>query len=216
MTTVTITAGNLRRALRAAALFADNDEYGVPDLAAIHIEAGSGVLTATATDRYVLGHARTDADGALDVHGAGIQVRHAQMVIDMLDDIPGLAAVELTAPLGGPLRVKGVNVAVEVPTCYIPGTSKYRELFQKLDDAYPAGTSQMLIAPSLLKAIAGLEDIYPTSAGRWTFTDPLKPVRVEVGAHFVALLMPVKQNDQVAAAQWPVPVGIPDPAAIPA
>jgi hypothetical protein len=54
--TVTVLAGELRRALTATLAAAGTDD--IPLLAGVHLEAGRGVLTATSTDRYIAAHAR--------------------------------------------------------------------------------------------------------------------------------------------------------------
>ncbi|HEY6115023.1 MAG TPA: hypothetical protein VI172_03610, partial [Candidatus Dormibacteraeota bacterium] len=59
--TVQTTARDLATVLAATIPFAGHPEDGLPVIAAVQLAAGDGMLTASATDRYALGHARQQA-----------------------------------------------------------------------------------------------------------------------------------------------------------
>lgn len=91
--TATITAKALRLALRATRNFVDGED--MVGLHTIRIEAGGGVLTATATDRTAVGHVRRPAEG--DLAPIYLDNRACDLVVAGIANVPTDSVVSLAA-----------------------------------------------------------------------------------------------------------------------
>lgn len=194
--TVTITTGGLAQALGAVIPFASRDET-LPAVGAVQLHCLGDTLTATATDRYVIGHARQDATGTFDgprfLHWRDAQAlrkaisRHIAFVESAADLVTitvedgatnfafGRTRLAVTEPNGVKSAPDLGPIMAKLPTN--DGVSLQQ----------PIGLSRRVLRP-LLKAAKW----DPYNPMRWLPEDPGKPIRVEIGDWFVAAVMPVK------------------------
>lgn len=223
--TVTTTVGDLDRTLRLAACFADDpDSSPYAALSAVYLEAGGGILTATATDRYKVGHARTTATGDLPTKGALINVERVQWICDGLRDTPAGVPVHLGVDVStGGILADRLTIATDRLSITVPTVGKldwpgsqptrngwidYPQLFEPFNNAAPDTGKPVLLDPRIVGVLAKVGEVVPISCSRWTVIDPLKPIRVEVDNVLTILLMPIREY-RYAAEHWPIPVGLP-------
>lgn len=213
---VSVTAKHLARTLRIAIAFADPDGFGGTE--SVYLEAGNGLLTATATDRHILGHVRQTATGDWGGTGAIIGYDWADLLVEALDILPDNDPVELSLGHGGKrLRLAHPKLVVLVPnSSRAPGSPKqwvdYRALFAKVTDAQPGLSVPVSLDPALIARFADVRELLPALWGlsatpvRWTFVGEHAPVRIEIGDSFTGLIMPIRLRPQDDSG-WPVPVG---------
>jgi hypothetical protein len=220
MSTVTIAASELHALLAATIPFASRDDT-LPTICAVRIEAGNGVATATATDRYSLGHARKKADGELPP--VLLPVGQAERLATEVKGRQGEQLVELRfAPshLGDAITVHLGDMDWRITQA--PGADHYPDLTPILD---PSGYESVGIdgvvrlAPRLLARVYDAVGALDSEPARLYFRGDDKPLRAEVGDWFAALLMPVRHrqySDEHEAPAPIVPYALPDaPATLP-
>jgi hypothetical protein len=212
--TVTVTARDLARILGATVPFAADPDSGLPAIAAVQLHAGDGLLTATATDRYVLGYARTDATVTPTIrfvmrvedarslrkqlsqtmkqreHGAFLVVLSIDEQSErrgMTVDFEPYSFRYMEASTGSAPNLGEVLAANRVD----PGTSP---------SAGPIGIGARTLKP-FVKA-AQWTDMAPM---RWSQGDSMKPITVEMGDWFLGLIMP----SRIAEDAKPVSLAMP-------
>lgn len=213
-TTVRVTAAGLRRVLGAVRPFAA-DPGDLPGLDAVRIEAGSGRLTACATNRFVLGHAHAAADGTLPQ--VRVPVGHVDHIVQMAAGQDATAEVALT--------VDGDALTVDTPTASLRTVLAPGYVLPDLTPILDASDYEQVGVNGMVSFMPGIlavvhEALEPLGLGyegcRLYFRASDKPLRVEVGDWFVALLMPTRMADVEELAQPSVPYGLPDsPIALP-
>lgn len=208
----TVRAGDLRIALSALKRFAAH-EFDVPHLHAIRLEADTTSLVAVASDRYIAGHLRIDANGdPLPV--SVVPLAYAKTAAKLLDKLSSVDPVTLEqiADEGGDLclAMKAGELAVRMPLI----TSQYPDivkLFANADGPADETVSPFALYPRSLKAFAKAHELIdPTAHVRWTVLGPNRPVRIEIGHTFVGMAMP-----QRLASDWPdspARIGVTSPA----
>lgn len=220
--TAATTTSSLATILCATLPFASQD-YGLPALTSVRIEAGEKVITATTTDRYTIGHARREASGTLPpfLVDAGIAKTLLDALRWVIDDRGhGNDPVNIDVTDGLDRRIsfnfRGIGIsATEVPEA---GAFPHLSTIVSGTATQDAATLDGLAALSFhtihrlhaaMEFIDGLTD-WDSPPARWYFDGPTKPVRVEVGDWFLAVLMLVN----VRGSEPSVPFGIvqPDPA----
>lgn len=193
---VTTTIGRLARALRAAIPFAGRDAT-LPAIELVHLHCGGGTLTATATNRYILGHARIPATGALGhpryLHRSDARALRKDLNRRIAHRQDSAELVTLTEN-GDHLTVGYGDTTITYTTP--PGAGQAPHLARILtalvtNDTVgvlqPIGLNAHVIKPVL--KVARLERQKPM---RWLMTEPGQPSRVEIGDWFVAAVMPAK------------------------
>jgi hypothetical protein len=213
---VTTSAGDLSRALRAALLFAD-DADGWPTLSAVYVETSAGRLTATATNRYVLGRAFVSATGDLP-HGVLLDADDASLIATYLADVNKADLVTLrlleSHITGERVRVEHGERGFAIEAFDMSDRSSqtpwvdYPRVLARFEETAaqpaPGDVPAILLQPSVVAPVAALADVYAEEPARWTFLGELEPVRVELGKAFTAVLMPAKPSDQTRS-YWPQP-----------
>lgn len=213
--TVSVTASHLARSLRIALAFVEPEGFGGTE--SVYLEAGGGLLTATATDRHTLGHVRQTATGDWGGTGAIIGHRWADLLVQALDALADDDPVELSLGRGGKrLRLGHPNLVVLVPnTPWAIGSPKqwvdYRALFAKVEIAKPGLEAPVSLDPALIARFAYVHELLPVPWGtsavpiQWTFIGEHAPVRVDIGDSFTGLIMPIRLRPEDSAA-WPIPI----------
>lgn len=113
---VAVAAGDLARLLAVTLPATADPEMCMPELAAVHLAAGGGVLTATATDRYVAVHARARlATGVLDP--VLLVADDARELRKYLRDVDPQSAMTLTRRSDRSLLVEGAGETDAVCGC---------------------------------------------------------------------------------------------------
>ena len=199
-TTITVKAADLVRVLSDAIPFAGTDET-LPQLRAVLLEAVDGTLTATATNRYVMGHARTTCDG-----GFGGQVviglDDAKLIAKLFrPSAKSKAGPDVTVTAGGDVvrfaysSDGSLGVLPELGV----GVRRVNEEFPKYEDlltkmlakAKPAEGRPFGVAPHFLALFSRL----PLGHGEALHVHvhgEASPVVFEIPDRFVGLLMPVR------------------------
>ncbi|HEY0643682.1 MAG TPA: hypothetical protein VGD39_09705 [Nocardioides sp.] len=204
---VTTTTGNLATILGSTLPFTSRgEEWDHPGISGVQIHAGGGVIAATATNRYVLGHARKAASGELP-RGFFLLKNDATLVRETLSSViekrrasGDLVTITVTFDADTPARI-----AIDFCTITIrldAGTPiKQIEDLDSLLAMLPAPHDLALSDPCLVApyAIAPLTEAAEWSKMggrnvplRWSFAGPHKPARVEIEDWFVAAVMPIK------------------------
>jgi hypothetical protein len=216
--TVTVTAAGLCRIIGDALPFACKDPY-LPTIHGVCLEAAGGILSATATDRYALGHSRTDCGGDL-VGQLVISLADARLIAKLFRPAKRNTAgpdVTITAADGtarfaysddgslGLVAELGIGVR-SVSNDFINYTSL---LNRPGDDAEPADGKAYGFRPDLLARFArvyrGSADtpmrVFPGSATKITW--------VEIGEQFIGGIMPARivENGKDRPAKPTVPLG---------
>lgn len=208
---LTVTARELDTACRAVLPFTDRDEC-VLVTSLIRVEARGGTFTATATDRYVVGHAHgVTIDGVLPatlldgwvLKQALRTIRHAHGRHTLGDVTVTIGLEETpatdTSPAGtvAALTTDRIRYAVTVVECGWPDLGP---LFATPMTGLtgPIGINPRVLAP-FLRAQKILGELM-----RLRFGGETAPVRIEIGDRFVGLLMPCEHptgswNDEPAA-----------------
>ncbi|WP_288797860.1 hypothetical protein [uncultured Arsenicicoccus sp.] len=207
--TVTIAHADLHRLLNAASLFAD-DGMSLPILNTVKLATVDGHLTATATNRYILGHVRVrpeDIKGRLE---ALLPVASAAAIRATFKAPPrGLEADHnLTLTVGAKgLTVKGptwptraYKDPVNITATYPLQPGKYPDIERiipdalKPDDEQPAGDP--LLNPRLVATVVKAASII--APGDATLLAVNGPTRATVWATYnrdlVAAVMPARIN----------------------
>ncbi|MFF0823020.1 hypothetical protein ACFYUR_21885 [Micromonospora haikouensis] len=211
--TTTISTSNLAQALRAVTPCASRD-ITLPDLCVVQLQAAPGLLTATATDRYVIGHARQAATGALSrpryLHRRDAKNLRDELVSYMEDRESGLDPVTIAEHDDDCLRVTFGPVTMH---CVEPSVGKFPDVAAVLATLPTEPTAEGLHAPvslshRVLRPLLKAAEADPYNPPRLLFDGPRKPVRVEIGNWFIGAAMPVKLRGD----EQPVPVEMPAPA----
>ncbi|MGW1059319.1 hypothetical protein [Micromonospora rubida] len=209
---VTITASGLAQALGATVPFTSRD-VTLPAICAVELRAADGVLTATATDRYVIGHARQAATGALSMprylHRRDAKSLRNQLLAHMEHRETGTDPVTITEHDD---RLTFAFEPITMSFVQPEGVDNFPDLGAILA-AMPARDAEGLHTPvglshRVLHPLTKACTWDKFSPPRWTFDGPRKPVRVEIGDWFIAALMPVSLSGD----EQPVSVDMPAPA----
>lgn len=218
---LTVTGSDLVTVLWAAMPFAGRDDT-LPALSCIRMEARDKAITATATDRYTIGHARASATGGL-ARPVLISRRDAKNIIRVLRrsrDDERIDLVEVTVTQADSHiqpKVTFATNAVSVTVDDHSRTFQYPDLKTIMDALATAGTASLdgmvAVDPRHFRALLKVQRL--AGAGhpcRFYFGGARKPVRVEFGDWFVGAIMPTKISDQYLSATGNVPFGFPPPA----
>ncbi|MFI2667890.1 hypothetical protein [Micromonospora carbonacea] len=206
---VTISTSNLAQALRAVTPFASRD-VTLPGLCVVQLQAAPGILTATATDRYSIGHARQAATGALSrpryLHRRDAKNLRDELDAYMEDRESGLDPVTITEH-DDYLRVTFDPVTMH---CVEPDAGKFPDVGAVLATLPVVAAAEGLHAPvslshRVLRPLLKAAEADPYNPPRLLFDGPRKPVRVEIGDWFIGAIMPVKLRGD----EQPVPVEMP-------
>ncbi|WP_329013108.1 hypothetical protein OG271_03815 [Micromonospora rifamycinica] len=212
MSQITTTTGSLAKILGAVTPFVSRD-VTLPALNCVQLRAADGVLAASGTDRYVIGHARQPATGQPTgpLHLARWDAKRLRRELTAFIEDRETAADEATITQGGEfltVTFRGVTMHLRQAE-----GKNYPDL-EKILSALPTHDAEGLHAPvglthRVIRPLLKAAELDPFSSPRWTFDGPRKPVRVEIGDWFIAVLMPVKlQGDE-----QPVSVEMPGHAA---
>jgi hypothetical protein len=209
--TATTTVQDLINILAIVKPFTDG--YSHPILGTVRIEAGGGIITATATNRAVAAHARAKATGALPP--THLRTKNVAGMIDALKpfvdadlnvylDADGDSLVELAVEDGKfEITVGRIRAKVDVHA------SAHWPDMGAIFAGAPVPEGSLLHGPVTvsLEWCAKLQELQSQNAPvRLSFDGPGRPIRVEMGDWFVALIMPMKAK----VADYPtVPFGLP-------
>lgn len=208
---VTITTGRLAQALGSVVPFASRD-VTLPSVCAVQLHCAVGVLTASATDRYVIGHARQAATGAFTrprlLHwrdARALRKALSRFIRDQGSSADLVAITEGDASLT--LKFGYVTLHMDEPEG-AKNAPNLEPILAKLptnDTAgiqTPIGLSRRVVKP-LLKAARWA----PCDPMRWLLAEPGKPFRVEIGDWFVAAVMPValRGDEKNVSVEMPQP-----------
>lgn len=208
------TASALRIVLGATAPFAAAVGYGLPAIEAVQLAAGNGLLTAAATNRYVIGYARrrtqtdTPVQFLLNVsHADAIRKALARSLKERGRDFPVLLFVSVE----GSRRCISVDFEphmMRFEECH--GASSAPDLKKIIDEAVqpgatpapgPVGLNPSAFKP-LIKAAKYVDEGTPM---RWSFGDEMKPARVELDDWFIGLVMPVRLSERQKPVECVIP-----------
>lgn len=208
MSTVTVKAEVLVRTLSNVVPFADTGRDAYAAISVVHVEAGNGVITATATDRFTMGHARGEANGAMG--GTSIRLPDVKRILDTLKGAAKADAYAILTLSGETPETQTLTVA-----CDVLGTSvtvapefeafpRYRRLFPTEHEVNLTVSAAFNAAYMARFAKVKVDRGVPM---RIVHASPQKPMVVEIGDSFVGIIMPVKN-----AGESIVPIGLPDAA----
>lgn len=209
-TGVTVASCDLRRVLRDALPFTGDD----PPLDTVCLEAVAGTFSATATDRYTLGHSRAACTGEFGQRA--VITRHTARAIKRMlpcGPTPHAAGQKVTLTLdGNALRLRtGTDDSRSTASLLGPLSlttfPDYPTILKKFTDNEPG--RPLGFTPRFLARFAKVAERYEASLRIFTH-DPTSPVLVEAGDTFVGVIMPVKLPGTVTGPS--VPIGHPAPA----
>lgn len=205
----TTSVSDLIRALTATVRFTDRDSY--PGLACVRIEAGSGTLVATGSNRYVAAHGRIKATGELPA--TFVPAEHISTVLGALngvrdrDRITGNRTLVEVAVVDGAMRITADGATLTVPA--------RRDVVwpDAVDAAFASGATRdnsaldgpITLDPKWLHQIHAVTDNVLEEPAVLSFGGPRGMIRVEVGDWFVAMVMPMRS----LPSSKPVPFGVP-------
>lgn len=212
---LTIPAANLVRVLHDALPFAGTDT-DLPQISAVYIEAAGGVFTVTATNRYVLGHARTTCDGGLPAPLL-ISADDARLIAQLFrpnrrsvtgptvtiitDEHVARFAYADSDSLG---LLPELGVAVRLRHIAFP---KYQHLLTRRSKADWDGSTAIGFNPRLLNLFGKVTDANQHHL-RMFLNGPTRATVVEIGEDFIGIVMPVKIAHDGQEAKTPtVPIG---------
>jgi hypothetical protein len=201
--TVTIPAADLVRIINDVLPFAARDD-SLPMITAVYLETADGKLTATATDRYTMGHSRADCAGSLPKSGALIRYSDAVLITRLFKPARKRGSTVPQVSLTLESAVKEADPVLRVATADTLGVvhelgiglstvgapfPKYQDIFAKIE--LPEQNSPIAFNQHYLARFAKV-------AGQWG--EPLRffpgsPVSasiVEIGEDFVGLIMAVR------------------------
>lgn len=180
-------------------------EYDHPVFETVRVEAGRGVITATASNRYAVAHARGEASGTLtalhiDRHG----VAELAYALEAVGEEHRLVSIYLGA--AGQVTFAGWGSHVTVPVHAGDGWPAGLSALFAATGTAGAPTGQVCVNPQHIAAMAPLRERRGgRHALRLSFTGSDKPVRAEIGDWFTALIMPLVGGSPRAT----VPFGLP-------
>lgn len=209
--TVTITAADLVRTIDNVLPFTNRDET-LPMLCAVFLETADGKLTATATDRYTLGHARADCTGSLPKEGVLIRRADAMLITRLFRPARRRAGHSLMAQVSLTLEPAkgGDNKILRVATADTLGLVRelgigistmdvqfvgYRGLINKLES--PAENQPVGLNPQYLARFARVAAEYSGEPLRFFSGGPASGSIIEIGENFLGLIMAVRCADGV-------------------
>jgi len=215
MTTLTIELHELRWLLSAALPFAAKDLSAFPSLEAVRLETRGGYVTATATDRYVVGMARVKAKGAKGFE-ALIRAKDVRHILATFKNRRGVfSTVNLGVTPGKPGSVT-VGLADGLFAGAVDLTARYELVdgdFPKLGKIFrewkPSTKPVGAFNPAYLAKFANVtrehRDPVQVSIGVRTSKvageDPTSgPALVQAGDYFLGAIMPVRGAGVDAAA----------------
>jgi hypothetical protein len=198
--TATCTVQTLRTVLRAALAATDRESF--TGGAQVHLHAGDGRICATATDRYVVSHARLAADGQLAP--VLIHREDATLILRLLDDTsPNQATIgRVGSRPDSPLYVRcgDRRLVFDVGRLSTWPSSAIANLTKILPDRTGPGHSPVAVNPHHLERLVAA--IRPRAAGALRiYTGPHpQPVRLEIGDWWLGVIMPV--SDRHLTGTW--------------
>jgi hypothetical protein len=194
---VTMTTGCLAAALGATIPFAYPD-VSIPSLHGVQVHAGGGLFTATATDRYVIGHAQRSATGSLPRRYL-LHVANAQRLLDSLTkymDIRESRAdrVTITPTDDQGLRFEFSDVALTLTEpSYVDTIPNLSTPLASLPTNDANGIGMPIgVGPNVLRPLLEAAAWEPFEPLRWLFGGPHSAFRVEIAEWFVAAVMPTR------------------------
>lgn len=221
--TVTVKASHLARILNDVLPFASRDVL-LPMINGVCLEAADGVMSATATDRYCLVHARTDATG----HLGRIVVRLADAIMlarlfktNRRAGDPGITvasdgsiarfAHDDTEEIGA---VPSIGIGIRLPAVEFPD---YVKIFGGATrEKKPVGVDRAIGLNLALMAKFAKVSGDGMPARVFTY-GPNKTLAVEIGSGFTGMIMPVRLGDDTQLQRRPetlapvVPIGHSEP-----
>jgi hypothetical protein len=213
--TVTIKASDLVRVLSNALPFAMRG-IDLPQLAGVCIEAQDGVFTATATDRYVFGHARTTCTGSLDGQ-AILRLADVETLLSLYrPSFKGRGKVSPTISVSAEQKgehrilrfaldeVETFDVAAELGIGFRTVKAefpKYVGIFDKTRSKKVGLDRGIALDPTKLAKFARVNHSLSDPMRVYVY-GPSSAVIIEFGDYFVGMIMPVRLGD---AAHEPKP-----------
>ncbi|MFG1776643.1 hypothetical protein ACGFIG_09465 [Micromonospora sp. NPDC049048] len=194
-TTVTITTGRLAQALGSVVPFASRD-VTLPSVCAVQLHCAEGVLTASATNRYVIGHARQPATGAFTrprlLHWRDARALRKALSRFMRDQGSSADLVAITeADASLTVKFGYVTLSLDEPEG-AKGAPDLGPILAKLPTNDTAGVQAPIgISRRVVKPVLKAARWAPCDPMRWLMAEPGKPFRVDIGDWFVAAVMPV-------------------------
>lgn len=214
MSTITIDLNDLRALLNRVIPFAESGKYGLPVLESIHLQARGDYLIASATDRYVLGIARTKVEAPAEFD-ALVKLRDIKHILTTFKSRKGIITkVTLTregsAPDGATLTVTladGLFADADDLTAkygLVDGEfPKLHELFTKWEAPTEPGATGY--NPAYLARFAHVADNrnepVKVTPGAMATTGGSKSFAtiVQAGDYFLGAIMPVHLADDFAS-----------------
>lgn len=190
VTTVSLAARDFLALVTDAALFASTDEFR-PALCHIRLEAKDGLLTAHATDSYVL----TEATEDVKMEGPSwVRFLHRRTVplIKALLAGGGRSTIALTVRDDDP----SISIARDIASVTFgsPDPVKWPDIPGLLAKEYgKCSDGTMRLNPQLLALLGRLSD-KPLEGVRLEFHDVTEPISWTVGSRRRGLIMPLRVN----------------------
>lgn len=205
MTSVTVDLNELRTLLTRVMPFAEASNHGLPVLQSVYLQGRGNHLTATATDRYVVGMARLFVDGA-DGFNALVKLKDAKHILSTFKTRRGIITkVELAAT-----GTAGVDSALTISLAdgLFAEADELTARYSLIDGRFPA-VEKIVTAwePPTETTGTGYNPTYLSRFANVTEgrSEPVKvlnggtgkPTIVQAGDYFIGAIMPVRLSSDL-------------------
>ena len=188
-TTITFKADELERLLNNGKLFAAPVKDCLPALSVIRFDWADDRLFAVATNRYVLSWEQAqpvEADGRepFSISTGDVKRIIGIMSGDRAEEItvqydPDAGTLQFTSNYGNSIKMSAV-------------TSEYVKWRTLVDGYQPGEHKTITFSPAWLALLAKVDGGHRNAPVMFEFADGTKPVRVSIGEHFRALVVPIR------------------------
>lgn len=204
MTRITVDLGALRTLLTSSAPFA-GDDHSLPVLNTILLEGKGKWLVATATDRYSLGMARAEVEGA-DGFRALVKLADARHILKLFSPAKGQARVTVSLTVEDRTDTASAKLKVDRDDGLFADCDSLTATYSLVDGEFPKTASLFHNwKPSTDRSTSGFNPEYLARFQHVTSTRG-EPIRVtfgndrgltvvQAGDYFLGAIMPVRLSD---------------------
>jgi hypothetical protein len=198
-------AGDLRRAFTAA-LAATTTGLDLPLLGGVHIEAGRGVLTATATDRFIAAHARVEVQQTdpCSLPSTMVAAAEVRTLLSALGRLKATEQVRILKPDGLVFRTDRWSIDIKCGDEKLPDMADvfagkpHRKPVHSTAGVAPAEVGDLLrldLGSTVIARVnAVLRAVARGKAVHWRInrTSAVAPVLVDAGDWLLLAVMPMR------------------------